>query len=106
LQDCNFSNADCTDASFRQSNLRNVRFNNAVLVGADLRQATHYDETYLESQGMDISRSIEYFVEDLSKCRSLYKARLDDKVHELIALKHPELLLTPADLDIRLDIVT
>jgi uncharacterized protein YjbI with pentapeptide repeats len=83
VEKCLFARANLKDADFREAELWKTDFSRANLEGANFLGATHLE------------------AEQISRARTLYRAKLDPPLLEIIKKNYPRLLEKPAGPDSR-----
>jgi len=101
LSGANFIGANLSGSDFRGAKLAGANLNNAILCGANLREAylpginiTGANFAEADLRGIIIFGSA---VEELSKVKTLYLAKIDPSILEEIKTKYPHLLEQPSD---------
>ena len=89
LQRANFQGAELIEAHLCGSILLEANLIGATLWGAHLQGAN--------LQGVDLRKAKNITIEQLSKVKTLYKAKLDPEIEEQIREKCPHLLEEPKD---------
>ena len=102
LSKTNLSGVDFFEANLRCANLRKANLRQANLIGTNLFEVDFYGANLFEANlhGADFSRAnlreARFLtVEQLSKVRTLYKAKLDSGLRKQISQQYPHLLENP-----------
>ena len=103
LQATDLNKSDLRGTNLRGTNLRGADLRGADLLGADLRGAD-FKKTNLQGanlqganlQDADLMGAKNLVVEQLLKAKTLYKAKLPDRIEEAIKQQKPELLKKPS----------
>ncbi|MCP4264061.1 MAG: DUF1566 domain-containing protein [Candidatus Brocadiaceae bacterium] len=99
LQEADFFSARLQKASLIEANLQGARFRQAKLQGADLSFANLKEADFLHANlqgaslmGTDLVSVKWLYIEQLSKVKTLFQAKLDPELKEQIKGKYPHLL--------------
>jgi len=99
LQKADLSEVDFFEANLRCANLREADLRRANLIGTNLFQVDFYRANLLEANlhganfsGANLREVKSLTLEQLSKVRSLYKAKLDSELKRQVRKLYPHLL--------------
>lgn len=97
LRDVNLQGADLIRANLQEADLMDANLQEAYLGSANLQKVSlwraNLQEAILEEANLQGARKLT--VEQLSKVKTLYKAKLDPELMEQIEEKYPHLLEVP-----------
>jgi len=93
LKEAHLEGANLKEAHLEEADLREAHLEKAILIGAHLEEAdlsgAHLEEVDLSEAYLERAKNLT--IDQLSKVKTLYEAKLDDKLLIPLKEKHPEL---------------